>query len=172
MERLIHDVLTYSRVSRTNMKLQQVSLYDVVRGVLQQYPEFNPSRSDILVQQDLPDVIAHEPSLGQAVANLLVNAVKFVNPGVKPKVLVSADENNGSVFLRIRDNGIGIKPECQQRLFGMFERIHPDGKYEGTGIGLAIVRKTIERMGGKVGVESDGFNGSTFWIQLPKAVTA
>ena len=69
--------------------------------------------------------------------------------------------------LFVRDNGIGIKPEHQHRLFGMFERIHPESQYEGTGIGLAIVRKAMERMGGQVGVESDGVNGSQFWIQLP-----
>ncbi|HOB31979.1 MAG TPA: ATP-binding protein, partial [Verrucomicrobiota bacterium] len=76
---------------------------------------------------------------------------------------------NGYVRLWIEDNGIGIRPEHQHRLFGLFERIHPEQRYEGTGIGLAIVRKALERMGGKVGVESDGLTGSRFWIQLPAA---
>ena len=73
------------------------------------------------------------------------------------------------MVLQIKDNGIGIKPEYQHRLFGMFERIHPQEGYEGTGIGLAIVRKTVERMGGKVGVVSDGTNGSTFSIEFRSA---
>jgi PAS domain S-box-containing protein len=169
MERLIHDVLTYSRVSRMEMKLQPVELDLLVRGIIRQYPEFDSSKADIFIQASLPEVFAHEPSLGQAVANILSNAVKFVAPGVRPNIHVMAKRRNGSVVLRIKDNGIGIKPEHQHRLFGMFERVHPDRKYEGTGIGLAIVRKTVERMGGKVGVESDGANGSTFWIQLPAA---
>jgi PAS domain S-box-containing protein len=169
MERLIHDVLTYSRVNRIEMKLQRVSLDALVRGVVRQYPEFDARRADIYVQPDLPTVFAHEPSLGQAVANVLSNAVKFVAPGVRPNVIVMAEQQNGKTTLRIKDNGIGIKPEYQHRLFGMFERIHPDEKYEGTGIGLAIVRKTVERMGGRVGVESDGTNGSVFWIELPGA---
>jgi signal transduction histidine kinase len=97
----------------------------------------------------------------------LSNACKFVPPHTTPRCKVWTERNNGHVRLFIRDNGIGIKPEHQHRLFGMFERIHPESQYEGTGIGLAIVRKAMERMGGQVGVESDGSNGSQFWIQLP-----
>jgi len=84
-------------------------------------------------------------------------------------VRVSVDRRATQARLWIEDNGIGIKPEHQSRLFGMFERIHPDAGYEGTGIGLAIVRKAIERMNGAVGVESDGVTGSKFWIELPMA---
>ena len=79
-------------------------------------------------------------------------------------------ENGGTrVRLWIEDNGIGIKPQQQGRLFGMFERAHADKNYEGTGIGLAIVKKGIERMGGSVGLQSDGISGSQFWIELPAA---
>jgi signal transduction histidine kinase len=75
----------------------------------------------------------------------------------------------GRVRLWIEDNGIGIKPEYRSRLFGMFERVHPEQNYEGTGIGLAIVRKAVERMNGAAGFESDGVSGSRFWIELPIA---
>jgi len=74
---------------------------------------------------------------------------------------------SGRVRLWIEDNGIGIKPEHQHRIFGMFERLHPERNYEGTGVGLAIVRKAVQRMGGAVGVESDGLSGSRFWLELP-----
>jgi signal transduction histidine kinase len=97
----------------------------------------------------------------------LSNATKFVSSATIPKVLLRADRHDGHVRLWIEDNGIGIRPEHQHRLFGPFERIHPEQRYEGTGIGLAIVRKALERMGGKAGVESDGLTGSRFWIQLP-----
>lgn len=166
MERLIHDVLTYTRVSRTEMKLEAVSLGDLLEGIVAQYPDLSSGKADIILSPNLGTVLAHEPALGQVLANLLNNAVKFVAPGVRPRVEISSERSNEWVKLRVRDNGIGIKPEHQSRLFGMFERIHPDGRYEGTGIGLAMVRKAIERMGGRVGVESDGVNGSTFWIQL------
>ena len=78
-------------------------------------------------------------------------------------------KNNGNVRLWVQDNGIGIQPAHQPRLFRMFERVHPSLPYDGTGVGLAIVRKALQRMGGDAGVESDGSKGSTFWIQLPGA---
>jgi signal transduction histidine kinase len=146
-----------------------VSLDKLVREVVQQYPDMRPERADIEVEGTLPDVIAHEPSLTQVISNLLSNAVKFVPPDERPRVRVGFDRRDAQARLWITDNGIGIKPEYQNRLFGMFERIHPDRNYEGTGIGLAIVRKALERMNGVVGVESDGVSGSTFWFELPLA---
>ena len=169
MDRLINDVLTYSRVSRQGVALAPVSLDRLVRDVIEQYPGFSPDRATIVIEGNLPDVIGHEPSLSQVLFNLLNNAVKFVAPGVKPEVRIRSERAGDAIRLWFEDNGIGIKPEYQHRLFGMFERIHTDGAYEGTGIGLAIVRKSMERMGGKVGLESDGIHGSKFWIQLPEA---
>jgi signal transduction histidine kinase len=164
--------MTYSRISRRELRLEPVSLDKLVREVMQLYPDMRPERADINVDGPLPDVIAHEPSLTQVVSNLLSNAVKFVAPNGRPHVRVSFDRRNSQARLWIEDNGIGIKPEHQSRLFGMFERIHPERDYEGTGIGLAIVRKAVERMNGAVGVESDGISGSRFWIELPMAVAA
>jgi signal transduction histidine kinase len=115
----------------------------------------------------LPAVLAHEPSLTQVVSNLLTNAVKFVPRNRRPIVHVGFEQLGECVRVHFDDNGIGITPEFQRRLFGMFERLHLDHHYEGTGIGLAIVRKAIERMNGKVGMESDGVHGSRFWIELP-----
>jgi len=169
MQHLIQDVLTYSRLSRMDMEIHAVALEPLIRGLVRHYPELDPAQADISIASNMPRVLAHEPSLGQAIANLLSNAVKFVAAGVRPSVQVTALEKAGKVSLRVKDNGIGIKPQYHHRLFGMFERIHPIGTYEGTGIGLAIVRKTVERMGGTAGVESDGSHGATFWIELPAA---
>jgi PAS domain S-box-containing protein len=169
MDRLILDVLTYSRVARQDIKLQPVDLDGLTRGILLQYPEFDPSRARISIPGKLPTILGHEPSLSQIISNLLNNAVKFVLTGRMPEVIIRSEVNGDQARLWIEDNGIGIKTEYQHRLFGMFERIHPGGRYEGTGIGLAIVRKAAERMGGKAGVESDGVNGSQFWVQLPMA---
>jgi signal transduction histidine kinase len=96
-----------------------------------------------------------------------MNAVKFVVAGTTPRLQIWTEKRGGNVRLWIEDNGIGIKPEYQHRLFGMFERVHQDRRYDGTGIGLAIVRKAVEKMGGTVGVQSDGITGSSFWIELP-----
>jgi len=99
--------------------------------------------------------------------NLILNGIKFTENGGSIE-LASRDGGN-ELIISVKDTGIGIKPEHQNRLFGVFQRIHSDKAYEGTGIGLAIVRKGIERMGGTVGVQSDGLTGSQFWIELPAA---
>jgi PAS domain S-box-containing protein len=169
MDRLIQDLLTYSQVSRREIQLESVSLEKLVRDVVQQYPDLQPDCADIQVDGPLPDVIAHEPSLTQVVSNLLSNAVKFVPPKERPQIRVSCERRELRARLWIVDNGIGIKPEHQSRLFGMFERIPSEQPYEGTGIGLAIVRKAVERMNGVVGMESDGVSGSKFWFELPIA---
>ena len=168
MDRLIQDILTYSRLSRREIKLQPIALDKLTRDIVNQYLEMKPASGlSISVDGALTPVVGHEASLSQAISNLLNNAIKFVVPGKPPKVHVWTERRNGEVRLWVEDNGIGIKPEYQHRLFNVFERVHPEKNYEGTGIGLAIVRKAAERMGGKAGVESNGVDGSRFWIQLP-----
>jgi PAS domain S-box-containing protein len=166
MDRLILDILTYTRLSRREFELQAVSLDKLLRDIIQQYPEIGASEARIIVEPDLGNVIGHEPSLSQAVSNLLTNSVKFVAPGRVPRVRVWSERRENQVRLWVEDNGIGIMPAHQKRLFTMFERVHSGDSYEGTGVGLAIVRKAAERMGGKVGVESDGVSGSRFWVEL------
>jgi signal transduction histidine kinase len=166
MDRLILDVLTYTRLSRREFDLQPVSLDKLLRDIIQQYPEIGASDARIVVDSDLGTVIGHEPSLSQAISNLLGNSVKFVARGQAARIHVWSERKENQLRLWVDDNGIGILPAHQKRLFEMFERVHSDEEYEGTGVGLAIVRKAAERMGGKVGVESDGLSGSRFWIEL------
>jgi signal transduction histidine kinase len=95
---------------------------------------------------------------------------KFVEAGVTPAIRIwSEEKNRGLVRLWVEDNGIGISPEHRERIFNLFERIHPDHEFAGTGVGLAIVRKAIDRLGGKAGVESEIGKGSRFWIDLRPA---
>lgn len=166
MDRLIQDVLTYSRLSRREVQLQQVSVEKVLADVIQQYPELQMPRAETIVRSPLLPVLAHEPSLAQAVSNLLSNAGKFVRKGERPRITVCTEARGDLVRLWVEDNGIGIKTQHQRRIFGIFERLPSAAKYEGTGIGLAIVRKVVEKMGGSVGLESDGLTGSRFWLEL------
>src|SRR5262249_15798239 len=108
----------------------------------------------------------HGGLLVQAVANLLSNAMKFVTPGTEPHVTVRAEQRRGVVRLWVEDNGIGIASTYHGRIFGAFERLNRMEAYPGTGIGLAIVQRSVERMGGRCGVESMPGEGSRFWIDL------
>ncbi len=171
MERLIQDILTYSRLSRREIYMQPVLLERLVIDIIQQYPEMQPPNA-IIHWDPLLNVVGHEPSLSQAISNLLSNAVKFVPDNTTPNIKLWTEQRNGLVRLWVQDNGIGVRPADQGRLFGMFERLHHDKRYSGTGIGLAIVRRAMDRMGGSAGMESDGVNGSKFWIELPGVGTS
>ncbi|HYG22561.1 MAG TPA: PAS domain S-box protein [Verrucomicrobiae bacterium] len=166
MNRLTQDVLAYSRIARSHVQPERVELERLVRDVIYQHTSLQPPAADIEIVDPLPAVLGHEITLGQCVSNLLNNGVKFVASGVKPRVRIRSERAGKNVRVWFEDNGIGVNPEHQQRIFNMFEQVHPPGKFEGTGIGLTIVRKAMEKMGGKVGVESDGVNGSRFWIEL------
>lgn len=114
-------------------------------------------------------MLGHEGLLTQLVSNLLGNAVKFHSPDVSPEVRISAETSGEEVKVWFEDNGIGIAPQHHEQIFQIFGRVHPEKKYEGAGIGLAIVRKAAERMGGSAGVISEIGKGSRFWITLKKA---
>ncbi len=167
MDRLTRDVLVYSKIPRTNLQLQPVALDKLVSDIVQQFRQDDSSRAEIVIEAPLFPVMGNESLLSQAISNLVDNAVKFVPPGRVPHVKIWTESNKAKVRLWVEDNGIGIKLEHQKRIWGMFERVHPQTKFEGTGIGLAIVRKTVERMNGAMGVVSDGIDGSKFWIELP-----
>jgi signal transduction histidine kinase len=168
LDKMILDVLSVSRIARGDHTMENVSLDKLVREIVQHYPEMQPPRSQLTIER-LSDVIGHEPSLTQVISNLLSNAVKFVPSGVKPEVKVWTERRGRNVRLHVQDNGIGIPEQYQHRLFNMFERVHPELPYEGTGVGLAIVRKAVERMNGTLGVLSEPGVGSKFWIELPLA---
>jgi len=167
MDKLITDVLAYSRVLRTELKLAPVDLDALLRGILESYPSFQPPCAEIAVEGTLPKVMGNEAALTQCFSNLLGNAVKFVVPGTTPQVRVWAETDQERVRVFIQDNGIGIPAAMHERIFGIFEQL--SRQYEGTGIGLAIVRKAITRMGGTVGLKSEPAKGSTFWIELAGA---
>jgi signal transduction histidine kinase len=181
LDRLVQEVLAYSRIVRGDLVPRRVDTAGVIREVIRQNPSLQPGAADIEIQEPLLPMIGQEVFLTQCISNLLTNAVKFVAPGVKPRVRIRTERRAAGpaegmagggapsasrVRLWIEDNGIGIAPQHQERIFGMFERVHGGNAYEGTGIGLAIVSKAVQRMGGSVGVESRPGEGSRFWIEL------
>lgn len=165
MDALITDSLSYSRAVRQELPLERVDTGKLLRGMLDSYPEFQPSRAHISIHSDLPVVLGNQAGLTQCFSNLLGNAVKFVKPGQIPEIRVWAEERKGCARIWFEDNGIGIPEAMLPRVFDMFSRGSRD--FEGTGIGLALVRKVSQRMGGTTGVESEEGSGSRFWLELP-----
>ncbi|MGZ8899086.1 MAG: sensor histidine kinase, partial [Limisphaerales bacterium] len=166
------DLLAYGRMARSEVTLGPVSMQRVWQAASAQCEKMiEETRALVEVVPPLPTVLGEEPILTQVFANLLSNALKFVKEGEPPVVRVRAETSNGRVKIWVEDNGIGVPRQHNERIFRVFERLD-GGRYAGTGIGLSIVRKGVERMGGTVGVESELGAGSRFWVDLPVASPA
>lgn len=169
MGELILDMLEYSQISRAQYRLEKIDLTKLVEGVLERSADEIKKVQGVVTQKTpLPGVVGDRGTLENALINLIANALKFRDPQIPPRVQIWAEAGPERVRLWVEDNGIGIAPEYQERIFGVFERLHKNDAYAGTGIGLAMVKKAVERMGGGVGVESTLGKGSRFWIELPK----
>jgi PAS domain S-box-containing protein len=169
MDKLLLDLLAFGRAARAQIDLGPVDVQKAWDAALFQCSsQIEQSQAFVEATQPLPMVIAHEATLGQCLANLLSNALKFVAAGVRPRIRFWAEDRSGVVRLCVEDNGLGVPPDQRVRIFRVFERLH-GSRFAGTGIGLSIVRKGAERMGGNVGLESLPGNGSRFWLELPKA---
>jgi signal transduction histidine kinase len=165
MDLLITDALSYARIVREELHLEPVDPEKLLNEMLESYPELQPHRAEVQIQGPIPAVQGNRAALTQCFSNLLGNAIKFVQPGQKPVVRVWAETVRNFLRIWFEENGIGIAPDQHEKIFKMFQRVSAD--YEGTGIGLTLVRKVVERMKGRVGVESTLGQGSRFWVELP-----
>jgi PAS domain S-box-containing protein len=154
MDRLVTDLLAYSQLARAELRLQPVELDRVVQLALGDMEmQIAAAGARIEAASQLPAVLGNEAVLVQVFENLIGNAIKFVAPGVTPHVRIDAHVNADAAWVRIADNGIGIPEDKRERVFDVFERLHGEDQYQGTGIGLAIVKKGVERLGGTIRVE-------------------
>jgi PAS domain S-box-containing protein len=187
MDMLLQDLLEYSRVTRASMPPMTVDLDGVLSEIITlREREIQETKARIEVKSPLGLVSAHLPTVQQILANLIDNGMKFVAKDRQAHLRVWTEEmagghagqgngapasNKNQRFVRIwiEDNGIGIEKDFHEKIFGLFERLHPSHAFPGTGIGLAIVRKGVERMGGRVGLESQPEQGSRFWVELPSS---
>lgn len=169
LDRLIQDLLFYTRISREEISLVPLDLDQLIPELIQHYPNLHSPAAEVEITRPLPRIMGHESSVTQVFSNLLGNAAKFVAPGILPRIRIWSEDQGERVRVWIEDNGIGIPTEDFDRIFQMLIQLNETHLYGGTGVGLAIVKKAVESMQGKVGLTSAEGKGSRFWVELMKA---
>lgn len=170
MGQLIEDLLAYSRLGRQAIRLEALALGELMAQALAQFaPRIAELDACVTVQAELPTVLGDETLLTQILLNLVDNALTYCRPGERPWLTIDCRIRGEEVVLLVQDRGIGIADEHFETIFGVFERLHTRDEYPGTGIGLATVKQAVERLGGKVWLESKLGEGSTFYVSLPAA---
>jgi PAS domain S-box-containing protein len=170
MQTLIENLLDHSQLSRVEFRLTTVDLGSALQEALKLLEgEIKGTNAKISVQGKMPAVVAQPSALVQSIQNLLSNAIKFTENGQVPQIQVFTERIGERTRLYVEDRGIGIEERHFDRIFEVFERLHGQESFSGTGIGLAIVKKAMQRMGGRYGVDSKVGVGSRFWIELASA---
>jgi PAS domain S-box-containing protein len=167
MWNLINDLLAYSRVGTRGHPFEPINCETILQQALDNLKVTMEESGAVVTHDSLPTVTADGSQLGQLFQNLIGNAIKF-RGNERPRIHVSANRNGNGWTFSVRDNGIGIAPEYRERIFIIFQRLHGRQQYPGTGIGLAICKKIVERHGGRIWVESTPEKGATFYFTLPK----
>ena len=170
MTAMIEGLLVYSRLSKNGDAFEAVDLNEIVEQLeqLELAELLEESGAAIAVPQQLPKVQAEPVQIRQLLQNLIANGIKYRREGIQPRVVIRAKQiADGEVRVEVEDNGIGIAKEYEEDVFRMFRRLHSRQEYEGTGIGLAVCKKIVERHNGQIGIESEAGAGSTFWFTLP-----
>lgn len=169
MQTLINDLLNYSRVATRGKEFELTSTEEILKHTKSNlYAAINENNAEI-THENLPKIIADKRQMIQLFQNLIGNAIKFRKPEITPKIHIKArkDENKNEYIFSVQDNGIGMEPQYAERIFIIFQRLHTMEEYEGTGIGLAVSKRIIERHGGQIWVESKPSAGSIFYFTLP-----
>ncbi len=167
MQELIHDLLQYARVGTRGKEFKPAPAADIVADAVANLAGAIEEAGAQVVVEDLPTLHCDASQLAQVFQNLIGNAIKFRRPGSQPVVRVSASRGEQATIIAVADNGIGIEPKYFERIFQMFQRLHGRTEYPGTGIGLALCKKIVERHGGRIRVESAAGQGTTFSFPIP-----
>jgi signal transduction histidine kinase len=169
MNQLIDDLLAYSRLERRELRSDRIELASIINSLVEEKRRESAERPiDFVIDVNGATVLADASGLAQAVRNYLDNAIKFTRQVADPHIEVRSEESAQSCLLWVRDNGIGFDMKDHDRIFDIFQRLNIAEEYPGTGIGLAIVRKAMERMGGRAWAISEPGHGATFYLEIPK----
>jgi light-regulated signal transduction histidine kinase (bacteriophytochrome) len=168
MRRIILDLLDFSRVGKTDDDLEEVNFNNLVNEVLALYRRKIEEVHASISFENLPVIQTYKTPVRQVFQNLIDNSLKYQRPDVPPVITISCKENKTNFKFSVEDNGIGIAPEYFDKIFIIFQRLHGKDQYSGTGMGLAITKKIIENLGGKIWLESEEGKGSTFYFTLLK----
>ena len=169
MARLIDDILAFSRAGRKEIALTLIDTETMVREVIEEIGLSFANRTVRFDVKKLPSAMGDAASIRQVLVNLLSNAVKFTRPRESAFIEVGGEETADEIVYHVRDNGVGFTPEYADKLFGVFQRLHSTSEFEGTGIGLAIVKRVVGKLGGRVWAEGRPNEGATFYFTLPKS---
>ncbi len=164
MRTLINSLLDYSRINLIK-SFEPISTNQLLEEVLQDLSDYIKENNAVIKIDTLPHIYGDPVLIGQVFQNLITNSIKFKS-NTKPEINISAKESNGEVLFSLKDNGIGIQKEYSEKIFVIFQRLHNKDTYPGTGIGLSICKKIVERHGGKIWLESEMGNGSTFYFTI------
>jgi light-regulated signal transduction histidine kinase (bacteriophytochrome) len=167
MQRLINDLLAFSRVGTRSQPFTTTSSEAALAQALDNLQVAIQENKARVTHDPLPDVFADGTQLVQLFQNLIANAIKF-HGDKAPRIRVSVDGNEKEWVFSVQDNGIGIDPQYTERIFIIFQRLHGQNQYPGTGIGLAMCKKIVQQHGGRIWVESQPDQGATFFFSLPK----
>jgi PAS domain S-box-containing protein len=170
MHRLVNDLLAFSRAGRPDQALLPTNLEDLLDGVLNNLSARIEETGATITRDELPAVMADSGQISQLLQNLIGNALKYRNGKELPVIGISAKQQQNEWVFAVRDNGIGINPRYFEQIFRIFNRLHTQDKYDGTGIGLAICQRIVERHKGRLWVESAEGVGSTFYFTIPDAL--
>ena len=166
MDHIISDILRYGALAQSAVEFERVSLDERVEAVLEGLSgELEPRGAEVIVRRPLGEVMAQKTIVYQVIENLVSNAIKFVAESKRPRVELYAERHGGAIRLWIEDNGVGVEPGYGDRIFDLFQRLRP-ADFPGTGVGLALVRRGMEKLEGKAGFESERGQGSRFWVEF------
>jgi PAS domain S-box-containing protein len=170
MRQIILDLLEYSRVGRSNESIELIDVNDLCRDIILLHQRQIADSEAVIRLENLPVLSSYKAPLQQLLQNLLSNALKYQKPDARPVVTISCSETPCNWQFAVKDNGIGIHPDYFEKIFTIFQRLHNKDEYSGTGMGLAICKKIVENMGGKIWLESVEGKGTTFHFSLPKNI--